>query len=116
MTLQECYRQCGGDYEDTIGRLISERMVERFLLRFPDDRSYADLVKGLSERNGEAAFRAAHTLKGVASNLGLKALFVPASAMAEALRGGWNDEAPGMLAAVTVAYERVVKAIEAYKA
>ena len=29
MTLQECYAAMGGDYEGVMGRLRSERMVDR---------------------------------------------------------------------------------------
>ena len=40
MTLQECYAALGGDYDEVIGRLRSERMVQKFVLRFLDDKSY----------------------------------------------------------------------------
>ena len=40
MTLQECYTAMGGNYEDAIGRLRSERLVRKFVLKFLDDGSY----------------------------------------------------------------------------
>ena len=40
MTLQECYAAMGGNYEDAIGRLRSERLVQKFVLKFLDDGSY----------------------------------------------------------------------------
>lgn len=32
MTLQECYQAMGGNYEDVISRLRSERMVQKLVL------------------------------------------------------------------------------------
>ena len=72
MTLQECYAAMGGNYEDVIGRLRSERLVQKFVLKFLDDGSYSLLCQSLEEKNYEEAFRAAHTIKGVCQNLSIK--------------------------------------------
>ena len=40
MTLKECYAALGGDYDEVIGRLRSERLVQKFVLKFLDDGSY----------------------------------------------------------------------------
>ena len=41
MTLQDLYTQIGGDYEGVLGRLMnSERMVQKFVLKFLADGSY----------------------------------------------------------------------------
>ena len=32
MTLQECYAALGGNYDDVLGRLHSERLVQKFVL------------------------------------------------------------------------------------
>lgn len=34
MTLLECYDAVGGDYEGAIGRLRSERLIHKFVLKF----------------------------------------------------------------------------------
>lgn len=70
MTLKECYDALGGNYEDTVRRLYNEKLVEKFLFKFEEDPSFENLKKALEEENLEAAFRAAHTLKGVAQNMG----------------------------------------------
>ena len=67
MTLQECYTQLEGDYEGVLARLRSERMVQKFVLKFLNDKSYELLVTSLEAGNKEEAFRAAHTIKGVLS-------------------------------------------------
>ena len=69
MTLKECYDALGGNYEDTVRRLYNEKLVEKFLFKFEEDPSFENLKKALEEENLEAAFRAAHTLKGVAQNI-----------------------------------------------
>ena len=75
MTVKECYEQMGADYEGVLGRLRSEALIKKFAKKFLDDGSYASLKKGLEEQNGEEAFRAAHTLKGVCQNLGFDNLY-----------------------------------------
>ena len=75
MTVKECYEQMGADYEGVLGRLRSEALIKKFAKKFLDDGSYASLKKGMEEQNGEEAFRAAHTLKGVFQNLGFENLY-----------------------------------------
>ena len=41
MTLEQCYLAVGGDYADVLARLRKEERVRKFLLRFPEDPSYA---------------------------------------------------------------------------
>ena len=71
MTIQECYRQMGANYEDVLKRLYNEGMICRFTLMFLNDDSYPKLEQALKEGNVKEAFRAAHTLKGVCQNPGL---------------------------------------------
>lgn len=87
MNIRECYDAIGADFEDVLGRLGSEKLIERFALKFIDDGSYNDLTEALAERDAEKAFRAAHTLKGVCLNLGLKNLYTVSSDLTEKLRG-----------------------------
>ncbi len=58
MTLQEFYTVTGGNYEDALGRLHSERLVQKFVLKFLNDDSYSLLCRSLEEQNMEEAFRA----------------------------------------------------------
>ena len=93
MTLKECYDMFGGDYEDVSRRLPSEKLIEKFFLKFQDDKSYENLQNALKEGDYEEAFRAAHTLKGVAQNLSFKNLGQSSSSLTEALRA--KKEKPG---------------------
>lgn len=78
MTIQECYKEMGADYEEVFHRLPRESMVHKFALMFLNDDSYPKLEQSLKEGNAQEAFRAAHTLKGVCQNLGFTNLYQPA--------------------------------------
>ena len=71
MNLEEFYAQIGGDYADTLQRLCNENMVKKFVKMYQDDPTCADLHNAALQQDWEAAFRGAHTLKGVAQNLAL---------------------------------------------
>ena len=60
-------------------------MASRFIRRFASDGSYDALTAALRAGQGQEAFRAAHTLKGVAANLGLERLCAAASALTAGL-------------------------------
>lgn len=75
MTIKECYEQMGADYEDVLGRLRNEALIRKFAKKFLEDGSFQMLKDGLAKKDGEMAFRAAHTLKGVCQNLGFDNLY-----------------------------------------
>ena len=108
----ECYQAMGADYEEVFGRLRSERLITKFVLKFPGDPSFSQLQSTLEEKNVEEAFRAAHTLKGVAQNLGFTPLYEATATLTEVLRAGNLPEDDNMMNAVAKEYERTVAAIE----
>ena len=116
MTIQECYRNLGGDYARTEKRLPSVGMIRRFLLRFPQDPTFASLCQAMREGDREAAFRCAHTLKGVCANLGLDRLLDSSGRLTEALRTAEDmpESAAELLEAVRRDYALTVGAIQSY--
>ena len=112
MNINECYQAMGADYEEVFGRLRSEKLITKFVLKFPDDPSFSQLKNTLAEKNTKEAFRAAHTLKGVAQNLGFTPLYETAAAITEVLRTGNLQDDESMMNAVTKEYERTVAAIK----
>lgn len=58
MTLQECYSAMDGDYADVSVRLRSDRLVQKFVLKFLEDKSYDLFCSAMAEQNYEEAFRA----------------------------------------------------------
>ena len=111
MTLKECYAALGGDYDEAIGRLRSERLVQKFVLKFLADPSYDLLCSAMKSGNYEEAFRAAHTIKGVCQNLGFSTLGKSSSELSEALRNGYTPEADGLAQQVMEDYQVTAQAI-----
>lgn len=115
MTLQECYAAMGGNYEDVIGRLRSERLVQKFILKFLTDGSYDLLCRSLAEKNYPEAFRAAHTIKGVCQNLSITKLQDSSSRLCEALRNGYTPEADALAVETEADYRQTVDAIRSFQ-
>lgn len=113
MTLQELYAVAGGDFEGVERRLRGEGCVRRFVGMFVGDESYSQLQRAMACQDWQAAFAAAHTLKGVAFNMGFNNLAMSTSVLVEQLRegGGPTDEAP--YREVCSDYACLVDAIEA---
>lgn len=65
MTVKECYSQMNGDYNNVLSRFYDEAMIKRLLGRFIDDTSFRALEQAMAEDDVQAAFNAAHTLRGV---------------------------------------------------
>ncbi|MBS4909513.1 MAG: hypothetical protein KH021_16605 [Ruminococcus sp.] len=52
MTMQECYKAIGGNYEAVLGCLHSEALIQKFTLKFLEDQSYLQLKQAWkSEKN-----------------------------------------------------------------
>lgn len=115
MTIQECYKQIGGDFEGVQKRFGGAALVEKFAIKFLSDSSFQDLEEGLKEQDAEKAFRAAHTLKGICLNLGFDALYEVSAALTEKLRGMELAGCEADFAAVKERYEKSVAAIKAFE-
>ena len=100
MTLSEFYTRLGSSCEDVLKRIPSEQMIRKFVKMYAADPSFDQLTAAVEKQDWPTAFRAAHTLKGVAQNLGLARLQASASALTEALRGGKALTEPALLEAV----------------
>ena len=114
MTLKNLYEAVGGDYKDVVKRLISEEFAAQLALGFLDDDGFSSLEKAMKNRNAEDAFRAAHTLKGVALNLGFKNLGESASELTEVLRKRTFDGADEPFEKVRADYAVVISALRSY--
>lgn len=116
MTLRDCYVKLNGDYDEVLSRLRSERLVQKFVLKFLDDRSYNTLVEAVAERDRETAFRAAHTIKGMCQNLSFTRLGGSADKLTEALRNSWESNAGELFEQVRADYDLTAGAIRELKA
>lgn len=113
MTIQETYAALGGNYEEVLGRFRTEERILKFMGLFLKDDSFSNLQKALEQNNLEEAFRAAHTLKGVSSNLGFTRLYRSSHGLTELLRPQKpSPEIPTLFAEVKKDYEITAAAIQ----
>lgn len=111
MDVKTFYATIGGDYEEILGRFMTEERILRFVRKFSvSDNGYRLLKDSLANGNCEEAFRGAHTLKGVAQNLSFTALYKQAEVVTNVLRGG-SMEVAHLMPALDEIYERTVSAI-----
>lgn len=111
MDLKECFEAFGGNYNDVMGRLLTEERVKKFLLMFLKDTSFSDLKTAMESNDYDGAFRAAHTLKGVCANLGIEKLREVTSEITEALRAKDSDTACMIFPLVAESYAITVAAL-----
>lgn len=111
MTVEECYSSLEGDYKQALLRLHSDKIIKKFMMKFPGQCGYDMLCQAMDEKDYGAAFSAAHTLKGVCMNLDFTKLKESSSKLTEALRNGYSDDVPGLFMQVKDDYRQTVEAI-----
>lgn len=116
MKLNELYEKLNGDYNDACKRLINEKMVTRFVLKFPDDPSVQQLRDAVAAKDIETSFRAVHTLKGLAGVLGFSQLYKAAWDLTEQLRPRLDQADPKLLETVENEYMLCINSIKEFAA
>ena len=74
MTVQECYQQIQGNYENVLKRLKTDERIAKFLELFLSDTTYEKLSEAVNAKNDQEILKCVHDLKGMALNLVLTAL------------------------------------------
>lgn len=88
-TEKELLEQHGFDVDGTMKRFLNNEMLyKKCLKKFLDDKSMETLQVSCASSNVEEAFKAAHTMKGFISNLGMEKLHQLLIPMVEKLRAG----------------------------
>lgn len=87
-------------------------LYEKFLLKFAEDDSFQKIAEAKEAADLEGMLTAAHTLKGVSGNLGMKGLFEACSLMVNRIREGDQEGTAAAYPALEDAYEQVYKAIK----
>lgn len=103
-------RDYGADMEATLERFVGdEALYDRCFRMFLVDPSFSALKEALEQKDYAAAFNAAHTLKGVAGNLGLTPLYAKICDIVESLRHQEYSNLTAQYQAIVSAKEEVDK-------
>ena len=119
MTVQELYGKIGGNYESAKRVMQLDKLIVKFIVKYLDDASCAQLCAAWDKRDGAGVFEGAHAMKGVCANLGLDALSALASELAEEFRPGnaralTDAEVQERVDALRARHEQAIQAIRAY--
>ena len=115
MNIRELYEKIGGKYEDVLGRLSKEDIVEKFALMYLKDNSFDLLLSAIESGDVVAAFRGAHSLKGVAANLGFEELRKAATELTEQLRPQNVPADATLVEAVKKAQQKIIAGLQEYQ-
>lgn len=108
-------KQDGNDVDGVMQRFMNmKKMYQKYLLKYLDDPCFQDLTQALQDGNIEDAFRASHTLKGVASNLGLTNLYNADVVVVEKLRNGVTDGVNDDYKVIAQEHKKVIEWIRQY--
>lgn len=108
-SFRHVFEAYGADYAATLARFMNrETAYLRFLDMLFQDGSLQKLGDALACGNLNGAFEAAHTLKGVAGNMGLTPLYNAVCGLVEPLRAREaRGDYPALYQAVVEEFERV---------
>ena len=91
----------------------NQEIYEKFLMKFPENESYKQMLDAIEKQDVEAAFQASHALKGVAGNLSLEKLYQAILPLVEEFRAGRMEQTGALLPPVKEAYETVMAVLTA---
>ena len=119
MTIKELYQQIGGSYEQAIGVLRVEKLIDKHIRKFPKGGVVDAVLEAGRSMDPTRIFEAAHAMKGVCGNLGLVALSEAAGEIAEEFRPGTSrklsdEEVKAKLQAIDAMYRRAADGIRQY--
>ena len=106
--------EAGIDVDGALERFMgNDVLLEKLLKKFVEDTNYDSLLTCTAGAcNGEDAFKAAHTLKGVCGNLSMTTLYELFSKQTELFRSGKLGEAFAMMPEISEAYNKAAAAIK----
>ena len=112
------FQEAGWDVDGTRKRLMNDdALYQELLLKYKKDTHLETLHMRLQEEDYEGAFLEAHTLKGIAANLGFVPMKAPAATLTELLRNAkeeasWQADVQENMKALETAHKDVVALLE----
>ena len=116
ITEKEFYEKVGGNYTEALSRLMKDSLIHKFVLKYKNDPSFANLAAAVAARDWDSAFSCAHTMKGVVMNLAFSRLAGPTQELTDLLRPQNKDafseeKALELFALVELYYNELIAAI-----
>ena len=106
----------GIDYPDAMDRMGDNAdLYKRLAFKYLDDSNFVDLVAAMDVKDFDAAYKAAHSLKGVAGNLSFAELYKIATTESDALHQGESQAAEKLLPDLKAAHEKVLTGLEKWQ-
>ena len=120
MTIQELYSNIGGNYDQAVRIMKSDRLIGKYVLKFEASRVGETLAEAGETMDPVRLFESAHAMKGVCANLGLDNLAGAAGEITEEFRPGnprklSDDEVRRRLDAIAERYRTTEEGIRAYE-
>lgn len=105
--------QLGIDMESVMERFMNnDKMVTKFMLKFLEDTNIDRFRQAMKDEDTQAAFAAAHTIKGLCKNLSLVSMDKTFSEITELLRAGDMEKAKERIPEAEDVYSKTVKIIK----
>lgn len=108
MNIIKFYSDLGDNFDKVVNRLGTKEFVEDFIVEFVKDDTFSNLCNSYNNKDIDNSFLASHTLKGIASNLGLSNLYKVASTLTEALRKKTFDNSINLFNEVVFEYNKII--------
>jgi len=88
MDVKNFYIATNGNYEGALAIMMNDALIARMLAKFVANNCCQAIIDAYNQKDYQAVFANAHSLKGVVGNLALTPLFEIASIITEATRNG----------------------------
>ncbi len=106
----EALKEFGADTEKGLAMCMgNEALYLRLVGSVPQEARFDELAKAIGEKNLDAAFDAAHALKGAVGNLSLTPIYEKASVITEHLRSREDMDYSTLLKELTDERDRLAK-------
>ena len=120
MTIQELYEKIGGNYDQAVRVMKTDRLIDKYIRKLKSSGVCEALAEAGQTMDAVRLFESAHAMKGVCANLGLDALAKAADELTEEFRTGnprrLSDEEVGeRLKAIAERYRLTAAGISDYE-
>lgn len=112
MNVKEFYQHVGGNYDEVMSRLLTEKRVCKYLNKLPQTGDIENMNTAFAEKRWEDAFRFSHNMKGMSLNLSLTKLAEVSAELCDTVRHGAPEvDVDPLIKAVNDRYQLVISAL-----